>query len=66
MIEVTRLNGDKYLLNQNLIEVIEQKPDTIIKLSNDKNLIVKETPTEIINRIIKFKREIYFENNRVE
>ena len=66
MIELTRLNGETYLLNQNLIEVIEQKPDTIIKLSNDKKLIVKETPTEIIDRIITFNRKIYVEKSRVK
>jgi len=66
VIELTRLNGETYLLNQNLIEVIEQKPDTIIKLSNDKKLIVKETPTEIIDRIITFNRKIYVEKSRVK
>ena len=66
MVEVTRLNGSKYYLNPNIIEVIEKTPDTVIKLINDKKLIVIESPTEIIDSIIKYNREIFLNKTRVE
>ena len=66
MILVTRLNGTEYLLNQNLIETIEETPDTVIKLTNDKKLIVKEKSTEIMKRIIDFNRKVFIEKIRVE
>jgi len=66
VVEVTRLNGSKYYLNPNIIEVIEKTPDTVIKLINDKKLIVIESPTEIIDRIVKYNRKIFLNKTRVE
>lgn len=33
MIEVTKLNGEKITLNSDLIEVVEETPDTVITLT---------------------------------
>jgi len=59
MIKLTRFNGDIFVLNDDLIEVIEETPDTIIKLSNDKRVVVKEGVDEVIEKIIKYKRKIH-------
>lgn len=66
MIEVTRLNGEKYFLNPALIETIESRPDTVIKLTTDKKLIVKEDPSDIINRIIEYNRNIFLDKYRTK
>lgn len=58
MIEVTRLNGTTYWLNPHLIETIESKPDVTIKLLSGNTLIVKETPEEIIEKIINYRKRI--------
>jgi len=59
MIKLTRFNGNIFVLNDDLIEVIEETPDTIIKLSNDKRIVVKEGVDEVIEKIIKYKRKIH-------
>lgn len=59
MIKLTRFNGDTFVLNDDLIEVIEETPDTVIKLSNDKRIVVKEGIDEVIEKIIKYKRKIH-------
>ncbi|RME93465.1 MAG: flagellar protein FlbD [Candidatus Hydrogenedentota bacterium] len=64
MIEVTRLNGEKFWLNPNLIETMEATPDTVIKLTNDKKLIVSESPSDIISKIIEYNRKIFLEKTR--
>ncbi|RKY01254.1 MAG: flagellar protein FlbD [Spirochaetes bacterium] len=58
MIKVTRLNGVEYWLNPHLIEVIEKRPDTTITLLSGKKIVVKESPEEIINRIIEYRRKL--------
>ncbi len=57
MIRVHRLNGEEFVLNAHHIETMEEKPDTVITLTNDRKYIVKESIEEIIaliaaNRII--------------
>ena len=59
MIEVTRLNDKKFFLNAELIEQVEEVPDTSITLTTGKHFIVKETPLQIKKMIIEYKREIF-------
>ena len=57
MIEVTRLNESKVLVNAELIESVEETPDTVISFVTGKKLIVKESRQEIKNLVILYKRE---------
>ena len=56
MIEVTRLNGTKFWISAEEIEFMEATPDTIISLISGRKVIVKETPQEMKERIIEFRR----------
>lgn len=58
MIEVTRLNGKKYWLNPHQIESMEQNPDVTVTLLSGKKIVVKESPEEIIERIIIYRKKI--------
>ncbi len=58
MIFVTKLNGQSYLLNNRLIEVVEEKPDTTLTMTSGKVLIVKETLEELQDKIIEFESGI--------
>ncbi len=59
MIELTRLNGTKFVLNAELIESVESTPDTVITLTTDKKLVVLEKKDEIINKFIQYKKRIF-------
>lgn len=56
MIKVTRLNDTPLILNADLIEFVEAIPDTIISLTTGRKIIVKESPDEIIEKVVAFKR----------
>ncbi len=58
MISVTRLDGTTVLVNVDQIESIEQTPDTVVSLMNGHKFIAKETPEELVERIVKFKHWI--------
>ncbi len=59
MIIVTRLNKQPFYLNSDLIELIEEMPDTIITMTNGKRLIVEESAETIVDRIILFRNVCY-------
>jgi flagellar protein FlbD len=65
MIEVNPLNGNKFILNSNHIEKIEEIPETVITLINGKKYLVKESSREIISKVIEFKQK-YWAKVRVE
>ncbi len=58
MIEVTRLNGTKLMINAEQIEFVESTPDTVISFLSGKKIIVKESRQEIQNLVILYKKEI--------
>lgn len=58
MISVTRLDGVSMLLNADVIEWVEQTPDTLIGLVNGERVMVRESPEELVRRVVDFKRSV--------
>jgi len=58
MIKVTRLNNKEFFVNAELILYVEEKPDTIITLTNGEVFTVKESAEQVVERIIDYKRKI--------
>ncbi len=56
MIKVTRLNGTAIVINADLIEFVEEIPDTIVSLTTGKKIMVKENSEEIIDKVTRYKR----------
>jgi len=46
------------LLNADVVEWVEQTPDTVIGLLNGERFLVRESPDEIVQRIVAFKRSV--------
>ena len=51
IITLTRINGEVFALNPDLIERVEESPDTHITLVDGKHLMVSETLSDIIDAI---------------
>lgn len=58
MIELTKLNGDSFILNAFMIEQVESLPDTTITLTNGKKLVVKTTKSEVVKKITEYYQTI--------
>lgn len=61
MIELTKLNGSKFVLNGELIESLEKTPDTIVSTTTGKKIVVAESVEEIVKKVIEYKRKIFCE-----
>ena len=59
MIELTRLNDTKFTLNAEVIETVEEVPDTVIALTTGKKIFVKETRYEIRDLVVRYKQEVF-------
>ena len=59
MIDVTKMNGLEFTINADLIEVIEEVPDTVITLTTGKKILVKESRLQIKSLVKNYKREIF-------
>ncbi|MDD3267778.1 MAG: flagellar FlbD family protein [Syntrophomonadaceae bacterium] len=57
MIYLTRLNGDKIMVNIDMIELMEETPDTVVTLNTGKKFVVKEKTRQIREEIISFRKK---------
>jgi flagellar protein FlbD len=58
MIHLTRLNQVPLVVNADLIEHIEMTPDTVIALTTGQKILVRESPNEIIEKVVRFRRSV--------
>ncbi|MDO4302813.1 MAG: flagellar FlbD family protein [Bacillota bacterium] len=59
MIELTKISGSKVLVNPDLIELVEETPDTVIAFTTGRKIIVKESRQEIKNLVKSYRRDIF-------
>lgn len=59
MIDVTRFNNTQFVLNAELIQTVEETPDTVITLTTGTKYVVKESCEEIKGKVLEYKRSIF-------
>ncbi len=65
MIEVMRLDGKKYWVNPHMIESMESNPDLTLTMLSGKKIVVKNPPSEVIGKIIEYRKKIGINSQEV-
>jgi flagellar protein FlbD len=50
------------MVNCELIEFVDERPNSIVSMASGRKVVVKETCDEIRDMVIAYKREIYGED----
>lgn len=58
MIKLTRLNNKAFVLNCELIKFIEETPDTVVTLTTNEKIVVREHSDVLIDRVIDYGRRL--------
>lgn len=58
MISLTRLSGSVFLLNADLVERVDETPDTVVTLVDGTKYVVTESLPEIRDRVVSYRAEI--------
>ena len=56
MIQLTRLDGSKFVLNADLICYVETLPDTYVTLTTGERVTVRETIDEVVRRAVTYQQ----------
>lgn len=59
MIYLTRLNGEKIILNIDMIEFMQETPDTVISLTTGKKIVVRESTQFIRDEVMKCQKKVF-------
>ncbi|MCR4734747.1 MAG: flagellar FlbD family protein [Treponema sp.] len=65
MIEVTRLDGKNYWVNPHMIESMESNPDLTLTMLSGRKIIVRNSPEEIVKKIIEYRNKIGIDKQEV-
>ncbi len=58
MITLTRLNDKQFVVNAELIKIVESTPDTLITMINGDRLVVKESLEEVVRKAVEYGRQV--------
>ncbi len=58
MISLRRLNDKGFVVNAELIKMIEKTPDTLITLINGDHFMVRESVEEVVDKAIDYARQV--------
>jgi len=58
MIIVSRLNGERFGLNAEHIERIEETPDTVLTLVDGRKYLVRESLEDVIERVVSYRARV--------
>ena len=58
MINVTRFNDSQFVINSDLIQTMEETPDTVITLTDGKKLIVEESMDDVVRKTMAYRRAL--------
>ena len=58
MIELTRLNGQRFRVNCDLIKSSEASPDTVLTLVTGEKMVVVESPAQIFEAVVSYRAEV--------
>ena len=56
MIKLTHLGGEAFILNADLIQYVEARPDTFITLTGGDRLVVAESMDEVLRRTVHYQQ----------
>jgi len=56
MIQLSRLDGEPFLLNAELVQYVEARPDTFITLTTGERLVVAEPMDEVLRRVMVYQQ----------
>lgn len=56
MIKLTRLDGEVFVLNAELIRYVESRPDTFVTLNSGERIIVREPMDEVMQRAVRYQQ----------
>lgn len=58
MITLHKLNGDRFVLNADLIISVEANPDTLISMVDRRTMLVRESVVDVVGAVMDYRRAI--------
>jgi flagellar protein FlbD len=64
MIQLTRLNNQPLIVNADLIQFVENKPDTVLTLVTGEKVVIRESSDVVLEKVIAFRKLLLADLNQ--
>lgn len=61
MIRLSRLNGKEFVVNCELIKIIEETPDTVITLTTGEKWMIRESAQQVVAETLAYRKRLFQE-----
>lgn len=58
MIKLTKINGDEFAVNVNLLTRVENRGDTIVFMSDGNDVLVRDSVDDIVAKVCDFQAQV--------
>lgn len=65
MIQLTRLNNQPLIVNADLIQFVENKPDTVLTLVTGEKVVIRESSAVVLEKVVEFRRTLLANLNQI-
>ena len=65
MIDLLRLDGKIFWVTPHMIEALETNPDLTLTMLSGRKIIVRNSPQEVIQKIIEYRKQIGIDKQEV-
>ncbi len=56
MIKLTKLDGQPFILNAELIRYVDERPDTFVTLTSGDRIVVRESMQDVMDAAVDYQR----------
>ncbi len=56
MIKLTRLDGNAFILNADIIRFVEERPDTFVTLVSGERIVVRERMDQVVELAVDYQQ----------
>lgn len=56
MIKLTRLDGQAFILNADLIRFVEERPDTFVTLTSGDRIVIREPMDRVVELAVEYQQ----------
>lgn len=60
MIKLTRLDGESFVLNAEMIRYVEVRGDTFVTLTTGERIVIAESMDDVVDRSIAYQQQKHF------
>ncbi len=57
MIKLTRLDGERFILNAEMIRYVEMRPDTFVTLTTGERIVVTESMDQVVDLALAYQQQ---------